>query len=245
MPAFPRFDILEAGEGAVVADGTSYGLGGGEILDCNWLQIFENVMDPFHVFVLHNAFSGQQFTKALAARPRVSWESTDRGMRSIQDREMEGSRIFRRITEVLLPNVRIVPSVGAAKDGGSDRARHVGWVLPIDDTHTRMFSLLRVPVEEGNPVFPPRARHGGKLWAELTPEEHRRMPGDAEAMVSQGPIAARNAEHLASSDRGVIMIRKLLEEALDDVERGEDPAGVTRSGDDEIVETTAGNLVVA
>ena len=52
LPAFPRFDILEEGEGAVLADGTSYGLGGGEVLDCNWLQIYENVMDPFHVFVL-------------------------------------------------------------------------------------------------------------------------------------------------------------------------------------------------
>ena len=74
------------------------------------------------------------------------------------------------------------------------------------------------------------------------------MPGDAEAMVGQGAIAARNTEHLASSDRGVILVRKLLREALDAVERGEDPAGVTRGVPgrmDEIVETTAGNLVVA
>ncbi len=242
MPAFPRFDILENGDGAVVADGTSYGLGGGEILDCNWLQIFENVMDPFHVFVLHNAFSGQQFSQALAIRPRVSWETTERGMRSIQDRDLEGGRVFRRITEVLIPNVRIVPSVGA---GDSSRARHVGWVLPIDDTHTRMFSLLRVPLENGSPVFPPRARHAGKLWAELTEEEHRRMPGDAEAMVSQGAVAARTAEHLASSDRGVILLRQRIREALDGVERGEDPPGVTRGLGDALVETTAGNLVVA
>ncbi len=245
MPAFPRFDILEEGEGAVVADGTSYGLGGGEVLDCNWLQVFENVMDPFHVFVLHNAFSGQQFTKALGARPRVSWETTERGMRSIQDRDMEGGRIFRRITEVLLPNVRIVPSVGAAKAGESERARHVGWILPIDDTHTRMYSLLRVPVENGSPIFPPRARHAGKLWAELTEEEHRRMPGDAEAMVSQGPVTARDREHLASSDQGVILIRKLIREALEAVERGEDPTGVTRGAEQQNIVTTAGNLVVA
>jgi len=244
-PAFPRFDILEEGDGTVVADGTSYGLGGGEVLDCNWLQIFENVMDPFHVFVLHNAFSGQQFTKALAVRPRVHWEATERGVRSIQDRDMEGSGTLRRITEVLLPNVRIVPSVAATKDSPSERARHVGWVLPIDDTHTRMYSLLRVKVENGRPVFPPRARHAGKLWAELTEEEHHRMPGDAEAMVSQGPIAARNAEHLASSDRGVILLRQRIREALDVVERGEDPAGVTRGVEDAVVATTAGNLVVA
>ena len=242
-PAFPRFDILEEGEGVVVADGTSYGLGGGDVLACNWLQIFENVMDPFHVFVLHNAFSGQQFTKALAVRPRVSWEATERGMRSIQDRDAENGRVFRRITEVLLPNVRIVPSVGG---DNASRARHVGWVLPIDDTRTRMYSLLRVDVEPGRgPVLPPRARHGGKLWAELTEEEHRRMPGDAEAMVSQGRITARNREHLASSDRGVILVRQRIREAIDAVERGEDPPGATRGAHHPMVTTSAGNLVLA
>ena len=77
------------------------------------------------------------------------------------------------------------------------------------------------------------------------------MPGDAAAMVSQGPVAARNREHLASSDRGVILIRQRIQEALDAVERGEDPAGVTcgglgkPGGEDQLVETTAGNLVVA
>ena len=77
------------------------------------------------------------------------------------------------------------------------------------------------------------------------------MPGDAEAMVSQGPLAARSREHLASSDRGVILIRQRIREALDAVERGGDTAGVTRGGpgepggEDQLVETTAGNLVVA
>ena len=67
-------------------------------------------------------------------------------------------------------------------------------------------------------------------------------------MVSQGPVAARSREHLASSDRGVILIRQRIREALDAVERGEDPAGVTRGVpgvDTQLVETTAGNLVVA
>jgi hypothetical protein len=167
-------------------------------------------------------------------------------MRSIQDRDLEGGRIFRRVTEVLIPNVRIVPSVGATKPGESERARHVGWVLPIDDTHTRMYSLLRVPVEYGSPIFPPRARHAGKLWAELSEEEHRRMPGDAEAMVSQWPVAARSREHLASSDRGVILIRQRIRR-LWMPWAGEDPAGVARgclAGRNSSV-STAGNLVVA
>jgi len=71
------------------------------------------------------------------------------------------------------------------------------------------------------------------------------MPGDAEAMVSRGPVTARDREHLASSDRGVILIRKLIQEALEAVERGEDPKGTALRAEHQNVETTAGNLVVA
>ena len=247
LPAFPRYDMVERGDGVVVADGTSYGLGGGEVLDCNWLQIYENVMDPFHVAVLHTAFSGGQFSAAMGALPTVSWEEGPHGIRSVQDRPLGGDRVYRRVTEVLLPSIRIVPSVAAGEPGeGFEPARHIGWILPIDDTHTRMYSLLRVREESGRPVLPPRARHAGKLWAELTEGEHQRLPGDQEAIVSQRPIAAHALEHLATSDRGVIMVRRLVERAIAAVERGDDPPGVRRGSDsgDDLVHTAAGNSVV-
>jgi len=69
MPVFPHFDIIEDGEGELVADDTSIGLGGPVIAECNWLQHYENVMDPFHVMVLHSRFSGEQFSPAMAVRP--------------------------------------------------------------------------------------------------------------------------------------------------------------------------------
>lgn len=87
-------------------------------------------------------------------------------------------KTFRRVTEIPLPNSRIVPSVGAGSSEGFERAGHIGWIMPIDDTHTRMYSLLRVPLRDGRPVMPPRARHNGKPAAELTGEEHHRMSGD-------------------------------------------------------------------
>jgi nitrite reductase/ring-hydroxylating ferredoxin subunit len=246
IPLLPRYDLVEEGEGVVVADGTSYGLGGGEILDCNWLQIYENVMDPFHVAVLHSVFSGGQFSDALNLRPQVSWEESAHGMRSTQDRELPAGRVFRRVTEILLPNIRIVPSVAAGNPGeGFERARHIGWILPIDDTHTRMYSLLRVPLRDGCPVLPPRARHGGKLWAELTEEEHHRMPGDKEAIVSQRPIAIHALEHLATTDRGVIMTRRMVAQAIAAVSAGNDPAGVLRDPAASLITTTAGNAVLA
>ena len=246
MPLLPHYDLIEEGEGVVLADGTSYGLGGGEILDCNWLQIYENVMDPFHVAVLHSVFSGGQFSDALNLRPRVSWEEAESAVRSTQDRALSDGRLFRRVTEILLPNIRIVPSVAAGEPGeGFERARHIGWILPIDDTHTRMYSLLRVPLHDGEPVMPPRARHGGKLWMELSEDEHHRMPGDKEAIVSQGPIAIHANEHLASSDRGVILTRKMIARALASIREGGDPPGLLRDVSARVVTTFAGNAVLA
>jgi hypothetical protein len=201
-------------------------------------------MDPFHVFVLHTTFSGEQFSQALSVRPKASWEATERGMCSIQDRVLGEGRIYRRLTEMLLPNVRIVPSVATGEGEGFERARHIGWVLPLDGTHTRMYSLLRVPLRDSQPVLPPRTRHHGKLWAELTKEEHQRMPGGAEAMVSQRPIALHACEHLASSDQGVIRLRRMLRRAIDAVRWGEDPTGILRDPIRDLVTTKAGNPVV-
>jgi nitrite reductase/ring-hydroxylating ferredoxin subunit len=245
MPVFPRYDLAEEGDGVIIPDGTSYGLGGGTVIACNWLQIYENVMDPFHVAVLHSTFSGGQFSSAMNLRPDVSWELTDHGVSSTQVREMPDGRVFRRVTEILLPNIRIVPSVGAGDGDGFERAGHIGWIVPIDDTHTRMYSLLRVPVRDGQPMFPPRARHNGKLWAELTEDERHRMPGDKEAIESQGPIAIHANERLATTDRGVIMTRKMLKGAIDAVASGADPAGILRDPDRDMITTIAGNTIAA
>ena len=53
-----------------------------------------------------------------------------------------------------------------------------------------------------------RSRLNGKLWQELSEEEHQRFPGDYEAQVSQGPIAAHSEEHLGSTDQGLLLLRR-------------------------------------
>lgn len=46
--------------------------------------------------------------------------------------------------------------------------------------------------------------------------------------VTQGEISDRTVEHLVTSDKGVMMFRKVLLEQIERVERGEDPLGVIR-----------------
>jgi 5,5'-dehydrodivanillate O-demethylase len=51
---------------------------------------------------------------------------------------------------------------------------------------------------------------------------------DMMAWITQGPIANRTDERLGVTDQGVILLRKLLDEQIERVERGEDPLGIVR-----------------
>ena len=187
-----------------------------------------------------------QFTEAMATLPEVVWSYTDRGVMTRQDRVLEEGRIYRRMTECFMPNIRLVPHIGVGSPGEGYRpGGHLGWVLPIDDTHTTMFSLLPCRKDtEGKPVFPPRARHNGKLWKELTAEEHQLMPGDEEAQVGQGPITLHSDEHLGFSDKGILMIRRLLHKQIEAVRNGDDPVGVTCDPTQALIQTSAGNFLM-
>jgi len=76
-----RYEALEKMDDGefVEADDTSIGGGGPTIIPCNWLQHFENVVDPYHVPVLHGSFSGPQFTNMMASMPEVKFETSLRG----------------------------------------------------------------------------------------------------------------------------------------------------------------------
>jgi 5,5'-dehydrodivanillate O-demethylase len=51
---------------------------------------------------------------------------------------------------------------------------------------------------------------------------------DRVAQESQGPIYDRTGEHLAYTDRGVILLRRLYKESIEAVKRGLDPIGIFR-----------------
>ena len=113
----PRYDCLEVmDEGEFVeADDTSLGGGGPAIIPCNWLQHYENVVDPFHVPVLHASFSGAQFTTAMAAMPQVTFEMSPRGVTVRSTRRMDDGKTFYRVTEAAIPTLRVVPNPRVAQ----------------------------------------------------------------------------------------------------------------------------------
>lgn len=220
LPRIRQLEVLGAGEFLEVDD-TGLGSGGFGTVPCNWMQHFENVMDPYHVPILHGSFSGAQFVTEMAKMPEVTFETTPRGIQSTQLRTLDDGRVLRRITEAALPTLRVVPSPRLGQFGPVES---IGWCLPHDDTS---FSILVAGrVRERGELGRMRSRYGGRVWTELTEAEHQRLPGDWEAQVGQGAITIHSEEHLASSDRGIAMLRRFWKRQAEAVARGEDPAGV-------------------
>jgi nitrite reductase/ring-hydroxylating ferredoxin subunit len=239
-PVLPRYECLETlGEGEFLeADDNSIGGGGPQIIPCNWLQHYENLVDPFHVVILHSSFSGTQFVEQMAVMPEVSWDVAAHSVRTLSNRKLDGGKMLRRISEAGLPTLRVIPSPRIGRYG---MVESIGWVLPIDDHSFRIYVVGRVRAQ--GDLVRMRSRLNGKLWEELTEEEHRQFPGDYEAQVSQGAIAWHSEEHLATSDRGIVMLRRLLQKQLDAIAQGKDPDGVQFDLDAPPVHFSAGNFL--
>ncbi|MGX5650710.1 aromatic ring-hydroxylating dioxygenase subunit alpha [Hydrogenophaga sp. YM1] len=239
-PTLPRYEALEnldPGE-FLEANDRSIGGGGPQIIDCNWLQHYENLVDPFHVVVLHSTFSGTQFVEQMALMPQVTWDKVELGVRTTSVRQLDDGKTFRRVSQAAIPTLRVIPSPRLGKFG---RVESLGWILPIDDHHFRIYVVGRV--SEAGELAKMRSRQNGKLWEELTEEEHRASPGDYEAMVSQGKIARHSEEHLATSDRGIVMLRRFLQAQVEAVQRGDDPVGVSFDPEAPPVFFDAGNFL--
>jgi hypothetical protein len=79
----------------------------------------------------------------------------------------------------------------------------------------------------------------------MTEVERRDFPGDWEAQVGQGAITFHSEEHLATSDKGIAMLRRLLKRQVDAVAQGKDPIGVKLDPAAPMVRFEAGNWVAS
>ncbi len=226
-PVLPRWDVLETlGPGEVLfAHHTSYGSPEAaemEVVPWNWLQDWENIMDPFHVPILHTSFSGAQFAPEMAIMPDVTWEYTELGMRYIAHRTLAGGRELDRVSPVLFPTVRSVPDTGLAPG----LTRRMRWLVPVDDTSHCHFNVIRTTPDDTHKDRFRGRTVGPYQWADMTAEQHQSFPSDWEAQLGQGPINLHSEEHLVTSDRGVAMLRRLIREQIRKVQAGLDPIGV-------------------
>ena len=151
-------------------------------------------------------------------------------------RELDDGRNVDRISSWICPNIMSVPDI-MLKEG---RSNGISWIVPVDDEH-----YVQVFARKGTRAEPARLggiRMGGKLWGEMSAEDHQRLPGDFEAQAGQGRISLHSEEHLASSDRGVVMQRRTLERQMKIVAAGGDPINVAFEADKAVLKVRSGNF---
>ncbi len=223
-PLLPRYDLF-------VLDGALRDIGRAE-LPCNWLQIMENSVDPVHVEYLH----GQHLQAALAVSGRETATGYGRRHEKIGFDLFEYGITKRRVLE------------GGSEDDDDWRVGHP-LIFPVTlrvGANCQHRFQIRVPVDDQTTMhywyscyLPPAGRQAPAQDTVPLYEVPWRRPdgsfrtdfvdgGDIMAWVTQGAIADRTRELLVSSDRGLVLLRRLLLEQLERVERGDDPLGVIR-----------------
>jgi 5,5'-dehydrodivanillate O-demethylase len=229
-PALPRYDTLFRRDGhrKIIVHPQ---------LDCNWFQAMENSVDPAHLQVLHQEFYGRGerkpvnttrgFTDDVAG---FEFHLTDQGI--MKRRSYVNGTVDEH--PLLFPTI--------LRQGPSTQFR-----TPIDDEHTIHIHVLFFPTEDGSepqdtwdpPVAynqayknPPDKVHPFTRYTlqHVIPQDHM-------SWETQGPIADRSRERLATSDRGIQMLRDLMRREIAKVERGEDPIGVCRDPNHAMIDT--------
>jgi len=235
-PALPRFDTL------VRADGTRKATVARTIA-CNYLQILENSMDPVHLPFVHG-----ESIKVWAGIPEFTVEETELGMRQVQYRPgpTPAQRYVRSVFHIL-PFSRMVGIPASEDDFSTPTTIRTIWAVPIDDTNTIEFEVRYQAGVDGRkldykfesspadfeiPLEVPFQQYRGAARV-----AYPKFFGaqDQLMQLSQGPVAKREREHLRSSDRGVVMVRKLLRQGIEDVKAGRDPRGVIRARAEQVI----------
>jgi phenylpropionate dioxygenase-like ring-hydroxylating dioxygenase large terminal subunit len=219
-PALPRYDVYAREDGVRTCE--NYGL-----WPANWLQICENSVDQYHTAILHGGAGGERRDIWGKELPQPVWEEMPLGIRARADRP---GMAVKRATYYVLPSMNRLPQPWP---GGKFKWPRfsANWRTPVDDRHTLVFAVCFTPDVDGKQ---PDLPDGVTYDVTNTIRVHREQ--DFVAIASQGAIMDRATERLGTSDEGVILLRKLIAQGIDDVAAGRDPKGVLREADDGVID---------
>ena len=230
-PLIPKLDGFVV-EGAMRAIGHA-------LVPCNWLQIMENSCDPVHTEWLHGHLHEFVEEQRDGIKPSfaisrhhvaIAFDEFEYGLykRRLYEGQSEDADDWKVGHPVFFPNTL---AVGTRRDGSRTYAFQIR--VPIDDTTTMHYWYNAYTVQpdveiprhllDGVQQYEvPCRKEDGSFLVELLDAQ------DVMAWVTQGPVAKRELEKLGTTDRGVIMFRKMLEREIDKVAAGQDPMGVIR-----------------
>lgn len=222
VPLLPRWDEL-VNENAIQTVGFA-------VIPCNWLQIMENSLDPVHVEWLHRHFDNyvlERLGKPEMKHPvrhhkKMDFDVFEYGIikRRVWSGGSEQDVEYRVGHPVLFPN--ILANVGyqfrvPVDDQNTLHVWYKAQPLPAGSSEKSHTKVYDVPVATVGPGGRPQ-------WSMVDNNSGQ----DMVMWYTQGPNADRTQEKLGTSDKGIILYRKMLEENMRKVERGEDPMNVFR-----------------
>jgi nitrite reductase/ring-hydroxylating ferredoxin subunit len=247
-PPLPKIDVLARKDGAVK-------LVDGDIRNYNYLNWMENFADMGHATILHGLVVRQipQELKPYTDHTIKNWTplplehvETDYGMKTVSVLDTGDAEVkFVNTWSLAMPIHWRFSGIrsGFPPDFTDERQEGGGMIRIIDDTHFELirYSLWRKGNYRGTWLFGLPASLQGTV--EKKAHDTRRYSGwegvpaleDLVLQESQGEIPDRKLEHLGTSDRGVIMLRRIWHKAMEDAANGKDPKGVFRQ-DKEMLE---------
>jgi 5,5'-dehydrodivanillate O-demethylase len=234
-PQIPRYDGFVA-PGAIRMVGSA-------VINCNWLQIMENSVDPVHtqwlLGKLYEFINEKNGVKVAISKHhvKIGFDEFKHGI--IKRRLLAGQP--ETVSDWKDGHPVVFPTILAVGSGGGLWKQYVFQIrVPMDDTHTlHLWYHAYIPPEDA--VVPqhlldeiayydvPIKDDKGEYMLDFIHAQ------DIMAWETQGPIADRSRESLGWSDSGVTMFRKMLKRELKKVEAGEDPMNVFRDAADNAV----------
>ena len=228
QPLLPRWD-------GFVAQNTIR-IMGRTILPINWLQIMENSLDPVHTEWLHGhhyEFLKEQEGIKVAISTRhlkIDFKEFEYGMtkhRLLEGHSEDGDD-WKVGHPIVFPNMLAVGN-------GDEKSRYYSFQMrvPVDDTHTmHLWFNAYVPpqgvtvpkhlLEKVHTYEVPFMDDKGEYIVDNVDGQ------DMMAWISQGAIADRSLENLGSTDKGIVMYRRMLKREMQKVQAGIDPIGIVR-----------------
>src|SRR3984957_4076350 len=188
-PLLPLYDVLRMEDGAKGIQVRN--------INANWLNHVENIVDVSHLAWLH----GHSFPAYGARKVTYRWDPQPYGADNVMlvDGFADADAHISCYAFPLVNRFNVPPITP-----GGELVRSILYRVPVDDASTLLYFVRFIPSDQRSFQISVREDALGVYNTDQ----------DRMAIEQQGVVADRSHEHLGASDGGIILMRKMMREAL-------------------------------
>ena len=225
-PLLPRYDVLARQDGRRAMRA--------RIVNCNYFQMIENSVDQNHLKWLHRGLTTPTWEDG-----EINPQIFEHGVLNTYTRRVAGKN-WAHVNFFIMPTLN---KTGNVEEGhptehrASSSCEVMRWRVPMDDTSTIHYTVEFANEVDGkvtSKLMKDRSAEGvqetvfGKYRWDDEIGWLAREDQDRAAQESQGVIFDRTTEHLVTTDKGVILLRKIYKDGIEAIKQGRDPLGIVR-----------------